>query len=739
MNRILKALILSSAIILLPILGACTKEEQVPEEEIDVELSFSVNGTEASEATITISPSDGQTPYYWSVMPENIWASLEGTEAIQQEDMDYFGTLAEKLGISTEEVIGRYTVSGEITETVKDLVPQTNYIVYGYGLTKTSASDMISSATFTTGQEQPQETPVKISVSVENTGMTTIDATYTPENQDVLFFPDCVSEDDLFVTGEGTEETIMTYFNETLEYSAEMNNMTTFELISQLWKKGTFKTTWHYLDPSSKYYVYGIELDTEGNVLGMDYQEASTTERVLKDVTFTIEFPQLSYNLVEARITPSDTEQKYYAAVFEKSDFESAASTDEEFMQLIVDSYGENMEELVYTGVQSGYFQGLPDDSDMIAIAFAYDETWVSKMTKVEFHTKRILDPEELTFDFDLMSLTSFQIIIGIIPNGDMVPFHYSYMKKEDFDKYSTTEEAVQAGFDTYIQKWVDYYDGEFTREEVIYYLTRYNARTYTETQLEPDTEYYIWAGSFTEDGVLISTPSTFYFKTDEWVASDVTVTPYARYFYGGDIRPYYEGVWVSVVDSVKAVGTDHWLIGWFKGDYTDVEEYPDYFIAQHLYMGGRENLGSPEEQEISYGEFGTWTFLAIGIEDGPTDEDDLYGVPYRELVNITPETCSPSDEFPWDILDPDQFSLDCPQGMGALAMDDDMEYNANNNIPTTSRSAVSESGSKPGGGYYMTTGQDTDNPALSESLLKKASREEMLKSQKVRFLYRIR
>lgn len=38
-----------------------------------------------------------------------------------------------------------------------------------------------------------------------------------------------------------------------------------------------------------------------------------------------------------------------------------------------------------------------------------------------------------------------------------------------------------------------------------------------------------------------------------------------------------------------------------------------------------------------------------------------------------------------------------------------------------------------------MMTGQDTDNPAFSESLLKKASREEMLKSQKVRFLYRIR
>ena len=142
----------------------------------------------------------------------------------------------------------------------------------------------------------------------------------------------------------------------------------------------------------------------------------------------------------------------------------------------------------------------------------------------------------------------------------------------------------------------------KFLNEEVIYYLTRYNARTYTETQLEPDTEYYIWAGSFSEDGVLLSTPSTFYFKTDEWVASDVTVTPYARYFYGGDIRPYYEGVWVSVVDSVKAAGTDHWLIGWFKGDYTNVEEYPDYFIAQNLYMSGRENLGSPEEQEISMG-----------------------------------------------------------------------------------------------------------------------------------------
>lgn len=753
MQNIFKTLCLLSTIILLPILGSCTKEKQETGSTYDVELSFSVNAVGADEATVTITPSDTETPYYWSVMPVNVWAALDGTQAIQQEDMDYFTSLAEKLGISVEEVIGRYTVSGEITETVTGLVPQTAYVVYGYGLTKNSSSDKISSANFTTEQGQEQENPAGISVSVENSGMTTIDATYTPESQDVLFFADCIAEWELYGYGEDMGEAIKTYFNETLQYSADLYDMTTFELISQLWKKGTYKTTFHYLNPSSKYYVYGVELDTEGNVLGIVWQEASTTERVMKDMTFTIEISELSYTQFFAKITPSDMEQKYYAAVFEKSEFESMAASDEDFMQHIIDSYGENMESLVYTGHKEGYFMDLPDDTDFYVVAFAYDETWVSSLTKIDVHTNRILEPEELKFDFDLMSLTSFQIIIGIIPNGDMVPFHYSYMKKEDYDKYSTQEEAIQAGFDSYIQKWVDYYGDEFTREEVIYYLTRYNARTYTETQLEPDTEYYIWAASFTEDGTLRSEPSTFYFKTDEWVASDVTVTPYARYFNGVDIRPYYEGVWVSVVDSVKATGTDHWLIGWFKGDYTNVEEYPDSFIASQLYMVGRENLGSPEEQEISYGEFGTWTFLAIGIEDGPTDEDDLYGVPYRELVNIAPETCSPADEFPWDIIEAGQLSLEYPQGTGVLAMKDDTEYNgtgisgisgnvimqdSNDGIRTASD--AQNASHSAGDGYYMHRGQDSEaaNTQAGYSL-KKASMEKMLESQNVRFIYRIR
>lgn len=166
---------------------ACNKNEDKvipPASQENVVLEFSVSDVRSTSAVIKVTPAKDTVSYYWSVMPSADYSALDGTEALWDRDMSRFNELAAERGVSVEEIIAEETVKGGVKETVTGLVPETEYVAYGYGLSASGTSNVISLEHFTTSKEGAADEEARVTVEICGTRMTQIDVSYVPESMD---------------------------------------------------------------------------------------------------------------------------------------------------------------------------------------------------------------------------------------------------------------------------------------------------------------------------------------------------------------------------------------------------------------------------------------------------------------------------------------------------------------------------------------------------------------------------
>ena len=635
---------------------ACNKNEDKvipPASQENVVLEFSVSDVRSTSAVIKVTPAKDTVSYYWSVMPSADYSALDGTEALWDRDMSRFNELAAERGVSVEEIIAEETVKGGVKETVTGLVPETEYVAYGYGLSASGTSNVISLEHFTTSKEGAADEEARVTVEIGGARMTQIDVTYVPESMDVMYYPNYI-DDDTYQSYGGNLQGVIDYFDETLIASAQHWGVTVEELVATLINRGTMDQTYDYLRPESTYWFFVAEIDGSGEVLSMDCKSAATTERVMTDFSVELSIDSTGQTSVFVSVYPSDSEQAYYLSLFPKTTYDvlSQGGDDEEFMQAIIDTYTDEMEDLVYYGEQEGAFWDLPTGSDFVLAAFAYnDGAWTSPLYKAECSTKGVIDPKDFKAEIEILSLSEVQVKAAFIPNDNMVTFHLHYMLKSEFDSYSSPKEAIQADFDQWVQSWLDTYpeDEPATWEQVVANLGRRGPREYTETNIRPGTDYILWAAAFSANGKILSEPSVKDFRTLDWNArEDVTVTPrIGEYYDGGSVHQFYTGYIFQIFEGVELKNADTWYVSFFKGDYTDED---DAWFASHLIMNGQQDIDGRSVQLLWWDENSgptQWTLCAIG-----KDADGNWGPAYKELLTFTEEGCADPSTFPEEFLD---------------------------------------------------------------------------------------
>lgn len=404
---------------------ACNKNEDkvtLEGSQENVVLEFSVSDVRSTSAVIEVTPANDTISYYWSVMPSADYSALDGTEALWDRDMSRFNELAAERGVSVEEIIAEETVKGGVKETVTGLVPETEYVAYGYGLSASGTSNVISLEHFTTSKEGAADEEARVTVEIGGTRMTQIDVTYVPESMDVMYYPNYI-DDDTYQSYGGNLQGVIDYFDATLIASANHWGVTVEELVATLINRGTMNQTYDYLAPESTYWFFVAELDGQGNVLSMDCKSATTTERIMTDFSIELNIDSCKQTNISISAYPSDPDQPYFMELFPIS----------------------TMEELCYTGDQVGTFWNLPSESDFMLVAFAYnDEAWTSPLYKVPCSTTAIIDPQYFEADINILDLSEVQVKAAFIPNDNMVTFHLHYMLKSEFDSYSSPKEAIQ-------------------------------------------------------------------------------------------------------------------------------------------------------------------------------------------------------------------------------------------------------------------------------------------------------
>ena len=715
---------------------ACGHEpDPEPEpEKLVLTLTFGAYDITASSAAIEVTPSDTEIPYYWSVMTADKYESFTTPEALKQEDMAYFESLAEESGKSVAEIISQKVSLGAVNETISNLTPETSYVVYGYALKNNNTSDVSKSDFDTEPGGIPQS---RVDITINATRMSEIDVTITPESMDVLYYPDQIS-DDIYQQYGGNTQALVDYFEAKVDYYATGYGITRLEQIESMWKRGIFQETYKYLDAESKFWTYVVELTTDGEVIGVDCKEATTTERRMVDMTFDIQISNLTQTSFDANVIPSDKNQKYYWDLYPKADYARGGGTDEGFMSSLVTRFGSLMERAADTGDAAYQFYGLSISGEYILVAFAFDGTWISDLSMVEVTTVGSIAPEDLEIEIDIDMITSTRSATFFDVEDAYVPIHFHYMTKEFADQYATDQEKVQAGMDAYITMWYNRYPGEFTWEETVLLRRAYGQYryTYVESVLVPDTDYIMWAGAFDERGRLISKPFMKEFRTEQYVESNATVTPiynkYFRYLFGvvdpvsqgGPVNndPDVEDNVVNLYEGVEVANTNQWYISMFRGDYSDPAVHPNYWLASQLYNSqGSLNMckNGPEVRYLTRNPYDTWTLVAVGI-----GADGNYGVPYRRKVVITEDGCSPASEFPAGVLNAP--AAPASDGLNTVESINFMETIAAD-APQTAANVA------PAATYVSriaaAAGDNLENAPLSE----------LAKSSRARFSYRIR
>ena len=638
---------------------ACNKNEEKvtpPSGENNVVLEFMVSDVRSTSAVIEVTPAKDTVSYYWSVMPSKDYSALDGTEALWDRDMSRFNELAAERGVSVEEIIAEETVKGGVKETVTGLMPETEYVAYGYGLSASGTSNVISLEHFTTSEEGVADEEARVTVEIGEARMTQIDVSYVPESMDVMYYPNYI-DDDTYQSYGGNLQGVIDYFDATLIASANHWGVTVEELVATLINRGTMNQTYDDLAPESTYWFFVAELDGQGNVLSMDCKSATTTERIMTDFSIELNIDSCKQTNISISAYPSDPDQPYFMELFPISTYMALGGGDSEeddarFMQAIIEMQTSTMEELCYTGDQVGTFWNLPSESDFMLVAFAYnDEAWTSPLYKVPCSTTAIIDPQYFEADINILALSEVQVKAAFIPNDNMVTFHLHYMLKSEFDSYSSPKEAIQADFDQWVQSWLDTYpeDDPATWEQVVANLGRRGPREYTETMLRPGTEYILWAAAFSQNGKILSEPSIEEFTTVEWsMSEDITVTPIlGEYYDAGSVAPFYTGHIFQIFEGVETQNAATWWVGFFKGDYTAND---DAWFASRLIMNGTQDRDGRSVAMLYWDydlEVTEWTACAIA-----RDADGKWGPAYKQLLRFTQDGCADPSTFPEEFLD---------------------------------------------------------------------------------------
>lgn len=116
-------------------------------------FTITISDIKADAATVTFTPADNEMTYIYMLTDKDYLDEygLDTDDALFADDMDYFEYLADKYGLTLQQVLDVYLTKGEKVNTYDELDPETEYVAYAYGLTTDNKlATKIIRANFTT-------------------------------------------------------------------------------------------------------------------------------------------------------------------------------------------------------------------------------------------------------------------------------------------------------------------------------------------------------------------------------------------------------------------------------------------------------------------------------------------------------------------------------------------------------------------------------------------------------------
>ena len=644
-------------------LVGCKETPDVPPTPIDPvdkpDFVIEVKNITDTSVEFTITPEDEEMTYIAMMTTKEYFDEFEDDDAYIMDDLMWLDDAAYNAGVELSEYLEGVLKKGVISDTQDKLDPETEYVVYAFGLSNNGiVTTSLYKQTFTTLSTELTE--LNFEIEVTDIGYDTATITVTPDNDKAFYFVNVFSLEDYQNYG-GDESAFVAHINKLRNYYYGLG-ATADQMVANLGYVGAKSLSVEDLKAGTKYMAYAIGIDERfvANSLAT-VVEFETIAAGVADLTFEVDITKIDYDHIEGSVTPSNNDDTYICSVQYASSLEWSES-EEAFVDSIVDditAWG-NIEDSLRKGVMSlDGISGLQPNTDYIVVCFGYDGAPTTAPHITHFTTTDAMgNPDDLVVTFEVSNITHNSVNVTTIPSVGAYYFTY-YVETEYFDLLIDDYGSVDARVAYLANSEIDYGAEWFecSRAEYLYELgASLGKEKNFYNQLEPATEYVAYAiavdmetGELASEKGFVSEP----FRTLDKVVSDAAVTIEFGNYYDGSalaeldparflsckgyaVMPYT----VKASDSAAA-----WYTGFYDGDFTEWGCTDDDIYAELITYGwewGSEYVSENRESGIAVLSYDTpYTFLGIA-----KDSEESYGVGFIEVVTLTPEGVSPAEEF---------------------------------------------------------------------------------------------
>lgn len=622
---------------------SCTKDT-TPQAPAEITFGYNLDKISHNTAQVKIIPSEKSQTFFFDVMSKNTYEDFT-PEMLFEKDMDRFRIESEENDVSLESVILGALRCGDTQYTITGLTPDTEYVLYSYALSPNGIhNNIIYDFEFKTEESRIPENESGVKIETEEIGSTVCSIRYIPSDPEMMYVAGIVAQ--TVLEQYPGENPLTEYIDDYIQKNAEESGSTITEVIQMSQNCGEMTSEYHYLVPEGEYLAFAAQFDESGKITSSSDLQFTMGERENIDFTMSYDISEITQTSFKVSVSVSDPEQEYFVECWPTSVI-SECTSDEEIMQMVIDKYGPENVELHKGNIKNSTIRSLPMNTEYVMIGFGYKETFVTDLFMEEIKTLAQVSPEDLKIEIRIDSKNSIQANAVFLPEDGTVPFHFYFFTEQFLQECTDLNDAVQKSFDINVDQWQTVYP-ELSREEIIAQISRKGDRSYIADYLVPETTYYMWAATFTDDGKLVSKePSYATFTTDKYpLKKEIYTEAISTKYFDGDVlsKEYeyhlYYGFLVAVVDTVKVSGAKTWYTSFFKGDVSSESEYPEHQLASNLLLKGNRNKGH-EPYDALMKEWGKWTLCSMGV-----DEEGNYGPIQRTVFDFTREGANNPEEF---------------------------------------------------------------------------------------------
>lgn len=423
------------------------------------------------------------------------------------------------------------------------------------------------------------------------------------------------------------------------------------------------------LEMDTDYYILCVGYDGEAFTSDLQRSTVIRLRTTHEDERFKFEYVSTTYDDIQVKCTPTDTELAYFVSVDPVSEFEESA-TDEEILAKIMETHFDVIGTEAYpllkgekviananfpTKLLPGtayYISCFGVELHQNEITGELEKTATTALSKAPLTTDAPGDPSQVTFTTSYDKVLDTLVTMRVRPSDTSVRYAVTFFADSLLTKYVEEGGDANEFISEKNREWfLAHNEGSLTVTETYDKYGALGENTFTFEKLDPETKYRVLLSSACpgeEEGRVGIRTFQRTFTTSEKLIADATVsTEFEKYYDGDSLYLYapdysqdperfaaYQGkayVPVTYTHNAEAVT-------WYTAlTSTDASLYTDEQLIRVLVSQGQLNAGNV----IYAAEWGDHILISVA-----QDADGLFSRVNRKPISLVKENATSYEEF---------------------------------------------------------------------------------------------